>query len=112
MLTDLSPFDPSASSGGFQGDVQLTSGQLTDLLEGRFYIHLHTFVNPNGEARGYMIPEVLVGDVNLDGLINLLDVPAFIDAIQGPGFIDEADINRDGVMDLLDVAPFVVLLSG
>ena len=111
VLTGLSPFDPSASSGSFVGEVQLSGTDLVDLLEGRFYVHLHTFDNPNGEARGYMIPEVRVGDVNLDGLINLLDVDAFIDSTGGT-FVDEADINRDGAVNLLDVEPFVELLSG
>lgn len=53
-----------------------------------------------------------LGDVNQDGAIDLLDVPAFIDAFFGPIFVCEADINQDSVLDLLDVAPFVDILAG
>lgn len=54
----------------------------------------------------------LLGDVNCDGEINLLDVGPFVDLIPTGTFLDKADINRDGVVNLLDVAPFVDLLTG
>ena len=55
---------------------------------------------------------VLSGDVNLDGVVNLLDVAPFVDRISTGTFQAEADINQDGVVNLLDVTPFVDLLSG
>jgi len=59
-----------------------------------------------------MEDDLLLGDINCDGEVNLLDVRAFIDAFFGPIFEPKADINMDGSVDLLDVAPFVKLLSG
>ena len=56
--------------------------------------------------------EILVGDVNCDGVISLLDVAPFVEAINTGVFDPKADINGDGVVSLLDVAPFVGLLSG
>lgn len=55
---------------------------------------------------------VLLGDVNLDGFVNLLDVQPFIALIGSGGFQAEADINEDGTVNLLDVQPFVDLLAG
>ncbi len=52
------------------------------------------------------------GDVNLDGVVNLLDVDPFVDALSNGDFIQEADTNCDGVVNLLDVDSFVELLSG
>lgn len=54
---------------------------------------------------------VLLGDVNGDGAVNLLDVGPFVDLIGGGIFQPEGDINMDGEVDLLDVGPFVDLLS-
>lgn len=54
----------------------------------------------------------LLGDVNLDGAVNLADVSPFVDILSNMGFQDEADINQDGEVNLLDVAPFVDLLTG
>lgn len=53
----------------------------------------------------------LLGDVNLDGVVDLLDVGPFVSVIQNVQFQQEADIDGNGVVDLLDVGPFVSLLS-
>ena len=58
------------------------------------------------------VEEVLHGDVNLDGEINLLDVQPFVEILTNGGFQEEADVNKDGEVNLLDVEPFVMLLSG
>lgn len=54
----------------------------------------------------------VLGDVNCDNEVNLLDVAPFVDLVTTGGFSEKADINTDGTVDLLDVAPFVALLSG
>ena len=54
----------------------------------------------------------MIGDVNLDGIVSLLDVAPFVDRITTGTFEEEADVNQDGMVDLLDVAPFVALLTG
>ena len=55
---------------------------------------------------------VLPGDVNMDGVVDLLDVAPFVDLLANMQFQAVADINQDGVVDLLDVNPFVELLTG
>ena len=54
----------------------------------------------------------VLGDVNQDGLVNLLDVGPFVDLISSGQFQLEADTNQDGQVNLLDVALFVKLLTG
>ena len=55
---------------------------------------------------------VLLGDVNCDGEVNLLDVDPFIAVLAGGDFNAKADINQDGVVNLLDIDPFIALISG
>ena len=55
---------------------------------------------------------VILGDVNGDCNVDLLDVAQFVAAVANGTFIAQADINEDGVVDLLDVQPFVALLAG
>ena len=64
----------------------------------------------NTVINSFVMP--VLGDVNCDGTVNLLDVAPFIELINSGGFSDKADINGDGTLDLLDVGPFVDLLSG
>ena len=56
--------------------------------------------------------DILIGDVNLDGVVNLVDVAPFVDLVLEGEFQAEADTNGDGVVDLSDVQPFVDLLTG
>jgi hypothetical protein len=55
---------------------------------------------------------VLLGDVNLDGMISLLDVAPFVNRLSTGTYQAEADTNCDGAITLLDVSPFVTILSG
>ena len=57
------------------------------------------------------ITEALLGDVNLDGVVNLLDVSPFVSHLQNSTFQAEADLNGDGQVNLLDVSLFVNVLS-
>ena len=54
--------------------------------------------------------QFLLGDVNQDGVVDLIDVPAFIDRLLSGLYQGEADLNGDFVVNLLDVAPLVELL--
>ena len=56
--------------------------------------------------------DVLHGDVNMDGIINLLDVAPFIAILSAGDFQAEADVNKDGVVNLLDVPDFIDLIGG
>ena len=56
----------------------------------------------------------LVGDVNADGTVNLLDIGPFVSAIVNIGvgsFCPAADINGDGSIDLLDIGPLIDFLN-
>ncbi len=53
-----------------------------------------------------------LGDVNLDGMVDFSDIPAFITLLQSGIYQAEADINFDGVVDFSDIPPFInVLIS-
>ena len=54
----------------------------------------------------------IIGDVNQDGVVSLLDVSPFVEALTTGVYEIRADINCDGAVDLLDVSLFVELLAG
>ena len=60
---------------------------------------------------GNDVAKTMLGDVNMDGVVNLLDVQPFVNLIANGQFQTEADINQDGLVNLLDVTPFVAILS-
>ena len=71
-----------------------------------------TYTAGNGNDIALYTEQAEIGDINLDGSINLLDVAPFIALLTSGVFQIEADVNQDGVVNLLDVAPFVELLIG
>ena len=81
-----------------------SASQWNDVSDANDLYFLIEFENAN--------PMCLLGDVNLDGEVNLLDVSSFVTAVTRGTFSCEADANEDGNVDLLDVAPFVMLLTG
>ena len=60
-----------------------------------------TLVAPNG----------LLGDVNLDGVVDFFDIAPFIDLLASQAFQLEADIDADEDVDFFDIAPFITLLA-
>jgi hypothetical protein len=91
------------------GDYFLTGGlSLSDGIDG-----------PLSLARGDAFtmrfrapdPGVILGDMNGDGVVTLLDVAPFIDALEDGVYVPEADVNCDGIVNLLDVEPFIELLQ-
>ncbi len=55
--------------------------------------------------------EVLLGDCNLDGVVNFLDIAPFIELLRAGDYLAQADMDEDGVVTFSDIIPFVVLLS-
>lgn len=54
----------------------------------------------------------ILGDVNQDGSVDLLDVGPFVSLLTLEQFQAAGDVNWDGVVDLLDVGRFVDLIAG
>ena len=54
----------------------------------------------------------LLGDVNLDGVVDFLDISLFITVLATGGFQEEADIDGNGAVDFLDISGFILILSG
>ena len=98
---------------GVQLDVE--SGMLSVAASVDFEVDLDDSISVAVTATVVLtgkLPTILVGDVNCDGAIDLLDVAPFVELITSGQFSDKADINGDLAVDLLDVAPFVTLLTG
>ena len=55
-------------------------------------------------------PGVLVGDVNIDGVVNFGDIPAFIAVLTRGIFQAEADIDQSHEVNFLDIPEFIAVL--
>ncbi len=60
--------------------------------------------------------EMLLGDLNFDGILNVIDVVSLVNGILGVGFSDEqfpvADMNCDGIINVIDIVSLVNSILG
>ena len=55
-----------------------------------------------------VVDDGLLGDVNGDGVLNVLDVVSLVNIIlNGDEYILEGDMNQDGALDVLDIVTLV-----
>ena len=115
----LSDFDPNAdqdfvvaiaNSIGIADGITVNTDGFANDFPGAFTAMV--VAQGSREALIVRYSEVLLGDVNLDGVVNLLDVAPFVEALADGTFVPEADINQDGTVNLLDVGPFIQILGG
>ena len=102
-------FGRSASSAGdFNGDG------IDDLIMGTFD------ADPNGNRQAgesYVVfgraavPDVLKGDVDMDGDVDFDDIPPFIAVLQSGDFQAEADCDCNKVVDFADIPAFIAILQ-
>ena len=80
------------------GEVELTS-------------FFHEFGTIAGDPGGGGEPSGELGDVNLDGAVDFLDIQPLIDLLSFGRFQAEGDMDLDGDVDFLDIPLFIVRLA-
>ncbi|MBC8310728.1 MAG: T9SS type A sorting domain-containing protein [Candidatus Marinimicrobia bacterium] len=103
--------------------VTVSSGNPTAVFSltavGTYTFHCAT--NPgNSSLHGTIIveasePDFTLGDVNDDGVINILDIVGIVNHIMGTATlpVEEAgDVNTDGIINILDIVQIVNIIMG
>ena len=55
-------------------------------------------------------PDLLLGDINSDGLVNILDVVQLVNIVLLNQFESLADINSDDLVNILDIVQLVNII--
>ena len=62
---------------------------------------------------GFVYDDILLGDVNYDGDINVSDIVIVVNMILGGGGVDfSADLNQDEIIDVLDIVLLIDIILG
>ena len=64
--------------------------------------------NPSGS---FTLTVVLLGDINLDGVVDFFDIAPFVSVLSSRAFQAEADIDGNGVVNFFDIQPFINILA-
>jgi hypothetical protein len=133
-LSDNAPFDPlepiwvhtevyhaDRQSGAFRlgnGNTLITDANSVRIIEVNIEGDIQWEYNYSGESNSiaraqkypldYLETDILLGDVNNDGIINILDVVSTVNIVLGEAeWVDVADYNSDGVINVLDIVSIV-----
>ena len=61
----------------------------------------------------YFDNQILLGDVNGDDIINVLDIILTVNIVLGSAdFSQNADMNQDGIVNILDIVSLVNIILG
>ena len=109
--TDFGNYPYFASGGNQLCDSDL----IPDCVENssNFEISLDQFYYSFPEDSPQDCPDdALVGDINDDGILNVLDIVLMINMVLDDGYEEVADMNGDGVINVLDIVVLVnIILS-
>ena len=59
----------------------------------------------------FSITPTILGDCNLDGVVDFFDVAPFIEVLASQTFLAQADCDQNGVVDFFDLLTFVEILG-
>lgn len=116
-FSDFDPANPDNQAGNTGGYVPLNAA--LDNASSIEIIFNDFDSDGNGEmeldnieivANVFSNSMVLLGDVNVDTVVNFSDIPAFIALLQSGEFQAEADIDGSGVVDFADIPHFIDVL--
>jgi len=115
FATVLLDINPNYETGGvYPEDWTEFTIELKGLggkTSGRVAFHyFNQFMDTNGNYIGidsFRFIPFLLGDVNIDGFVNVQDIAPFVELIETGGFAERADFNGDGKVTIEDIAPFV-----
>lgn len=124
--TAVSPFaKPRANAGAGGVDATLTpwidnaysfdvTSDASGNLDITFTQNSGTWVSINGFDLEAVATTggVLLGDVDISGVVDFGDIPAFIALLQAGGFQLEADCDESGTVDFGDIPAFITILMG
>lgn len=98
-----------------EGKQIISKAWAKEIIDGLWYVNIHTASYPGGEIRGQVEMACDGCDANCDGSVDLTDVEPFIVLLlEGGKPCSECagDTNGDGSVDLTDVEQFIVCLLG
>ncbi len=110
-------FSVTSSSGGYAIPVDTDGAHPVTFSEGGVLTSTLNAVvaGGNNTKLDYLpasVTTTLLGDVNLDGMVDFLDISSFIGALSAGPYQVEADCNEDGVVNFSDIASFIQILTG
>ena len=99
--------------GPMKGDE--TAGRYPDGCDDIFTMNVPTIAKANITSSYAKSAELLIGDVNGDGVVDVADVSSVVSVMAGDETgttVARADVNGDGTVDVADISNIISIMAG
>ena len=97
----------------FANDSYVEVIRIDDFMDGGFSEYDQNISDHRPVALKLTFDTIISGDINNDGIINVLDVITLVNGILNGGFSEDqliiADLNEDGIINVIDIVLLVNL---
>jgi len=112
LVSDGDVFDYRNNADSDIINVLFRNSNNFDGVAGNSFFIDDIYINPSASDLTLPFTPLILGDVNLDGVVDFSDIPPFIAVLKAGSFQAEADCNKSGAVDFSDIPPFIDILSG
>ena len=113
IVSNMGILNDPETCNGIDNEWELCTPELFQSVDILMYdiITNPIYILPQLAPDGNYCPEDdIIGDVNLDGTINILDVIMSVNLILSNDYLENADINNDNIVDILDIILIVNII--
>ena len=116
IVSHMGILDDTHTCNGIDNEWELCTPQLFESTD----VSMHAILSDQQYKLPQLAPDgnycpngvVLNGDVNDDGVVNILDVVAAVNIVLSGEYHVSTDLNEDGSVDILDVILIVLIIQG
>ena len=93
--------------------VTVAGGDMFEVTYDKEIVWEHTGSSNTFRAQKYGLDYLaLLGDVNHDGVINVIDIVLVVGYVLEASYIIDGDVNEDGVLNILDIVTLITFILG
>ena len=114
IVSYMGILDDTQTCNGIDNEWELCTPELFESTDVSMYAMLTDFQYkmPQLAPDGNYCPSNIVGDINGDGIVNILDIVTTINIVLSGNYQTEADLNGDGMNNILDIILLVNIIQG
>ena len=114
IVSHMGILDDTQTCNGIDNEWELCTPELFESTDVSMYAILTDpqYIMPQLAPDGNYCPSSVLGDVNGDGIVNILDIVNAVNIVLLGSYQVEADLNSDGVNNILDIILIINIIQG
>jgi len=94
----------------FDNNLYVEVIRIDDFMDGGFSQYDQNISDHRPVALKLAVEQIPLGDMNNDGILNVIDVVSIVSIVLYNQYLDSADMNLDGIVNILDIIELVSII--